>query len=126
MKLKNKTFVLALLSLGMTISIQAQQGVVNVSQDNDIDKLLEYKKDIKTSKVYRIQVYQSVDIDKVKREKANFLNLYNEWPVEIVWNTPNYKLWVGNFAKRIEADRADAQIRKKYMNTNVIQPRTDK
>ncbi len=90
----------------MTISLQAQQGVVNVSQDSDIDKLLEYKKDIKTSKVYRIQVYQSVDIDKAKREKANFLNLYNEWPVEIVWNTPNYKVWVGNFAKRIEADRA--------------------
>ncbi|WP_179339191.1 hypothetical protein [Winogradskyella ludwigii] len=126
MKFKNKPFVLALFGLGMTISLQAQQGVVNVSQDNDIDKLLEYKKDIKTSKVYRIQVYQSVDIDKVKREKANFLNLYNEWPVEIVWNTPNYKLWVGNFAKRIEADRADAKIRKKYMNTNVIQPRTDK
>ena len=125
MKLKNKSSLLVILLLVLTCSLQAQQGEVNVSQDSDIDKLLEYKKDIKTSKVYRIQVYQNVDVDKAKREKSNFLNSFDEWPVEIVWNTPNYKVWVGNFATRLEADRAWAKIKKKYMNAIIFQPKTD-
>lgn len=125
MKLKNKTFALIFLGFSLTFSLYAQQGVVNVSQDSDIDKLLEFKKDIKTSKVFRIQVYQSVDPDKAEREKENFLNAYDEWPVEIVWNTPNYKVWVGNFAKRLEADRAWAKIKKDYMNAIIFQPKTN-
>jgi hypothetical protein len=126
MKINKKTIYLLLLGFSLTLSINAQEGEINVTQDSDIDKLLEYKKDIKTSKTYTIQVYNSTDPDKAKREKSNFLNSYNEWKVEIVWNTPNYKVWVGNFATRLEADRAWSKIRKKYMNANVIQPRLDK
>ncbi|WP_299098645.1 SPOR domain-containing protein [uncultured Winogradskyella sp.] len=125
MKINNKTIFLIILSLSLGLSLNAQEGEVKVSQDSDIDKLLEYKKDIKTSKTYTIQVYNSTDPDKAKREKSNFLNSFGEWKVEIVWNTPNYKVWVGNFATRLEADRAWAKIRKKYMNANVIQPRLD-
>lgn len=125
MKLKTKSICLIILGFALTFSLNAQQGVVKVSQDSDIDKLLEFKKDIKTSKTYTIQVYDSTDPDKAKRERSNFLNSYGEWSVEIVWNTPNYKVWVGNFATRLEADRALVKIKKKYMNANVIQPRTD-
>lgn len=115
-----------ILTLFLSFVLNAQQGEVNVEQDSDIDKLLEYKKDIKTTKVYRIQVYQSIDPDKADREKSNFLNTYNEWPVEIVWNTPNYKVWVGNFATRLEADRALSKIKKDYMNAIIFQPKLDK
>ncbi|WP_458627836.1 SPOR domain-containing protein [Winogradskyella sp. PC D3.3] len=125
MKLKNRTLLLIILGLSLSLSLQAQEGVVNVSQDSDIDKLLEFKKDIKTSKVYRIQVYQSIDIDKAKREKANFLNAYDEWPADIIWNTPNYKVWVGNFSTRLEADRALVKIKKNYMYANILQPKID-
>ncbi|MBU2926998.1 SPOR domain-containing protein [Winogradskyella psychrotolerans] len=126
MKLKNRTIALLIVGFSLTTSMHAQQGVVNVSQDSDIDKLLEYKKDIKTLKVYKIQVYQSVDIDMAKREKENFLNTYDEWPTEIIWNTPNYKVWVGNFATRLEADRALAKIKENYMYANILQPKTEK
>ena len=126
MAFMTKFFSVAILLLAFSVSLSAQQGEVKVEQDSDIDKLLEYKKDIKTSKVYRIQVYQSVDPDRAQREKSNFLNSYGQWPVEIVWNTPNYKVWVGNFATRLEADRALAKIKKKYMNAIIFQPKSDK
>ena len=125
MKLKNRTLSLIILGLSLSFSLQAQQGEVNVSQDSDIDKLLEFKKDIKTSKVYRIQVYQSIDIDKAQREKENFLNSYDEWPADIIWNTLNYKVWVGNFSTRLEADRALVKIKKNYMYANILQPKID-
>ena len=126
MTFKTKYLSLAVLLIALSFSLNAQEGEVNVSQDSDIDKLLEYKKDIKTTKVYRIQVYQSVDPDKAQREKSNFLNSYGQWKVDIVWNTPNYKVWVGNFATRLEADRAWAKIKKKYMNAIIFQPKQDK
>ena len=70
-------------------------------------------------------VDQNVDIDMAQREKQNFLNLFDEWPAEIVWNTPNYKVWVGNFVNRLEADRAWAKIKKEYMNAIIFQPKKD-
>ena len=126
MALNIKYFSIVILLFAFSLSMNAQQGEVNVEQDSDIDKLLEFKKDIKTTKVYRIQVYQSIDPDRAQREKSNFLNAYGQWPVEIVWNTPNYKVWVGNFATRLEADRALAKIKKKYMNAIIFQPKSSK
>ncbi|PTL99217.1 MAG: translation initiation factor IF-2, partial [Bacteroidetes bacterium] len=94
MTLKIKYISTTILLIALSFSIHAQEGEVRVTQDSDIDKLLEFKKDIKTSKVYRIQIYDSPDPDKAQREKANFLNSFSEWPAEIVWNTPNYKVWI--------------------------------
>ncbi|MCA0130985.1 SPOR domain-containing protein [Winogradskyella alexanderae] len=106
--------------------MQAQTGTVTIDQDKDIEKLLEYKKDIRTNKTYKIQVFQSVDPDRAQREKSEFLNSFSEWPVEIHWNTPNYKVWVGNFSTRLEADRALLKIKKQYMNAIIFQPKTEK
>ncbi|WP_339751903.1 SPOR domain-containing protein [uncultured Winogradskyella sp.] len=126
MTFKTNYLSIVILLISISLTGNAQQGKVNVSQDSDIDKLLEYKKDIKTTKVYKIQVFDSTDPDKAQREKANFLNAFGQWPVEIVWNTPNYKVWVGNFATRLEADRAWAKIKKKYMYAIIFQPKLDK
>ncbi len=126
MSTKFRHICTAIIALFFALTLSAQQGEVKIDQDSDIDRLLEYKKDIKTTKIYKIQVYQSVDPDKAQREKLNFLNAYGEWPVEIVWNTPNYKVWVGNFATRLEADRALVKIKKEYMNAIIFQPKLDK
>jgi len=109
-----------------SFNANSQQGEIRVDQDKDIETLLEYKKDIKTNKTYKIQVFQSVDPDLAQKEKSNFLNSFGEWPVEIQWNTPNYKVWVGNFTTRLEADRALLKIKKKYMYAIIFQPKKNK
>ena len=40
----------------------------------------------------------------------------------IVFNTPNYKVWVGNFRTRIEAERNVAIIKDRYKNVLLIKP----
>lgn len=122
---KIKSLYLICACLAFTISLQAQQGKVTVSQDSDIDKLLEYKKDIKTAKIFTVQVFNNLDPDKAQHFKTEFLNSHNEWPVEIIWNTPNYKVWVGKFATRLEADRALAIIKKTHIDALILQPKTD-
>jgi hypothetical protein len=126
MSTKLQQIILVIAVLLCSFGIQAQEGIVRIDQDPDIDKLLDYKRDIKTLKIYKIQVFQSVDPDFAKKEKANFLELYEEWPVEIQWNTPNYKVWVGNFTTRLEADRALVKIKKNYINAIIFQPKLDK
>jgi hypothetical protein len=39
-----------------------------------------------------------------------------------IFNTPNYKVWVGNFRTRIEAERNLIEIRTKYENAYLIKP----
>lgn len=126
MTFKTKSLGIAILLITISLTINAQQGEVNVSQDSDINKLLAYKKDIKTRKIYKIQVFDSTDPDKAQREKDNFLNAYDEWPVEIVWSTPNYKVWVGTFTTQLETDRALQKIKKTHMYAFPFQPKLDK
>ena len=40
----------------------------------------------------------------------------------IVFNTPNYKVWVGNFKTRIEAERNLIEILKKHPKALLIKP----
>lgn len=106
-------------------SIFAQEGTVNIEQSEEIDKLLEFKKDIKTVETYRIQVYSGDSSFKAEKVRFEFRNKYGEWPTEMVFNTPNYKIWVGNFRDRLEADRALLRIKKNYMNAFIFQPKKD-
>ncbi|WP_375234525.1 SPOR domain-containing protein [Winogradskyella sp.] len=106
-------------------SISAQEGTVNIDQSKAIDKLLEFKKDIKTVETFKIQVYSGSSSSAASNVKAEFKQSYVQWPVEMVFNTPNYKIWVGNFRDRLEADRALLLIKKNYMNAFIFKPKKD-
>lgn len=106
-------------------SISAQEGTVNIDQSKAIDKLLEFKKDIKTVETFKIQVYSGSSSSAASNVKAEFKQSYGQWPVEMVFNTPNYKIWVGNFRDRLEADRALLRIKKSYMNAFIFKPKKD-
>lgn len=100
----------------------AQQGEVEVIQDPNIDKLLEYKKDLRTVNVYKIQIFQGSRAE-AERVQSKFRSLYGDYPTSMEFNTPNYKIWVGNFRDRLEADRALARIKRSYMNAFIFQPK---
>ena len=85
----------------------------------------EFKKDIKTVETFRIQVYSGSSSSAASNVKAEFKQSYGQWPVEMVFNTPNYKIWVGNFRDRLEADRALLRIKKSYMNAFIFKPKKD-
>jgi len=103
----------------------AQDGTVTVDQDSDIDKLLEYKKDIKTVNLFKIQVYSGTRSG-AETSKQNFKNSFNEWPVSMEFDSPNTKIWVGNFRSRLEADKALLKIKRKYNNAFIFEPKKDK
>lgn len=117
------TLILAVI-LGVTTIVTAQEGTVIIDQDSDIEKLLDYKKDVKTADLYKIQ------LDFGSRSKAialreKFENTFSQWPSELVYETPNYKVWVGNFSTRLEADIALLKIKKKFSKAMVFEPKKE-
>jgi hypothetical protein len=67
---------------------------------------------------YKIQIF-SGDMKK-KNTLAEFRQAFSGMDGTIIFNTPNYKVWVGNYKSRIEAERNLIDI-KIYPNVHLIQ-----
>ena len=119
-----KTLTLSLILSGVTTTIIAQQGTVTVDQPRDIDRLLEYKKDVNTVNLYKIQVY-SGDRSGAESAKSSFQSAFGEWPVRMVYEEPNTKIQVGEFSNRLEADKALLKIKTRYANAFIFEPKDD-
>lgn len=112
--------------IGITVShTYAQNRNTTVSQDPKFEQLLNEKRKtnvfIAVNDRYKLQIF-SGGSEKAKETLANFKQEFKDLDGTIVFNTPNYKVWVGNFKTRIEAERNLIEIRKKYKNVLLIKP----
>lgn len=121
-----KSSFIALLFLLTAPALQAQQGTVTVDQDKNIDKLLEFKKDLATVNAFTIQIFsgssRSARSD-AQAIKTQVTTLFPDWANFIEYEQPNYKIRVGNFRTRLEADRALITVKKSYANAFILQPK---
>jgi len=94
----------------------AQIGTLDINQDQDIEKLLAIKKGMNAAEEatgrYKIQIYSG---NRADAEDAK-IKVYSSftWKSTLVYETPNYKIWVGSFRTRLEADRALQKIKNKF------------
>lgn len=103
----------------------AQQGEVTVVQDTRFEQLLKEKRKINSSITvndrYKIQIFYG-DNDKAKKTLAEFKRDFKNLDGTIVFESPTYKVWTGNFKNRIDAERYLNEIRKKYPYALLIKP----
>ncbi|WP_026707559.1 SPOR domain-containing protein [Flavobacterium frigidarium] len=106
-------------------SLMAQDQNLNVRQDAKFQQLLSERRKISSSATvnerYKIQIF-SGDSEKAKSELYICKQQFRELDGTIVFNTPNYKVWIGNFRTRIEAERNLVELRKSYSNAFLIKP----
>lgn len=114
--------------LFMTFSLSnlyAQDGNMTVSQDPKFEQLLNEKRKINSSITvndrYKIQIYNG-ESETAKKTLTDFRQNYKNFDGTIVFSTPTYKVWIGNFKSRIEAERNLAEVKKKYANAFLIKP----
>jgi len=111
-----------------TLFCNAQQGSIIINHDKKIEQLLDLKKEINTSEKssdrYKIQIY-SGDRTTARSTRSKFRNLHNKWPSTLVYETPNYKIWVGNFRTSLEADRVLNTIIKKFPSAFIFKPKKE-
>ena len=123
-KTASKLLILTLvLSLFYTNEIKAQGGVVVVNQDRDIDALLRLKKEVNRTEVnYKIQIYNG-NYAGVEKTRSEFRKSFSDWATSVKFETPNYKIWVGNFKTRLEADRALIKIKREFPDAFPFKPK---
>ena len=118
-------FSIAIVILFSTSEISAQQGEVNIQQSEKIAKLMEVKKELnKDNKIgdrFVIQLYYG-DNGEANEVIQKYRNLYT-YPSKIAYEAPNYKVWVGNFRSRLEADRALIKIKEDFPAAFVPKPK---
>ena len=115
--------VVLIIALFSFANLSAQQGTVEVNQDKQIDVLLKVKKDVNASEAnYKIQIY-SGNRPGAEKAQMEFRNSFGEWSSTKEFETPNYKIWVGNFETRLEADRALVKIKQKFANAFYFKPK---
>lgn len=125
LSIQNTLLTIAFLTIN-SFKLAAQETKINIEQNPKFEQLLNEKRKINNSiavnERYRIQVF-SGNSEKAKTTlndcRQNFANLDGT----IVFNTPNYKVWIGNFKSRIEAERNLAEIKKVYENAFLIKPK---
>ncbi|NDP28695.1 MAG: SPOR domain-containing protein [Flavobacterium sp.] len=121
-----KKFLLSFVFVGISTSyVSAQDQSVRVTQDPKFEQLLNEKRKINASLTvndsYKIQIFTGGS-ENAKKALNEFRQEFNDIDATIVFNTPNYKVWVGSFKTRIEAEKTLADIKDRYKNVLLIKP----
>jgi vancomycin resistance protein YoaR len=108
-----------------TYLANAQEQNKNIEQDPKFEQLLNEKRKINNSLTvndsYKIQIFTGSS-ENAKKTLNEFRLEFKEIDATIVFNTPNYKVWVGNFRTRIEAEKTLADVKDRYKNVLLIKP----
>ncbi|MDR9456022.1 MAG: SPOR domain-containing protein [Salegentibacter sp.] len=121
-----KSILTACILTGISFTgIQAQEGSINLTQDQKIETLLELKAEMtKNNEIgdrYKIQLFYG-DNGKANEVIKEYRSKYS-YPSLIAYEAPNYKVWVGNFRNRLEADRALLEIKETFPSAFIPKPR---
>jgi hypothetical protein len=118
--MKNTLFLkIVLFCLFVNTGILSSQNATNESKD--VKDLLEKKRDYNKSVGfgYGIQIYYGTEKN-AKSKNARFHILYPKVQTKLVYNNPEWKVQVGNYKTRLEADRANLIFKKEFSGAIVI------
>lgn len=120
-----KKALYTLLLLISACNIDAQEQNITLNQDPKFEQLLNEKRKINASisvnDSYKIQIFSGKS-DEAKKTLSDFKQEFKNIDGTIIFNTPNYKVMVGNFKSRIEAERNLIEIKRRYKNVFLIKP----
>lgn len=104
-------------------TLKAQNIIVN--QDPKFEQLLNEKRKVNSSITinnrYKIQIFNGTS-EASKKTLIQFKKENKNYDATIIFSTPLYKVWVGNFKTRIEAERNLNLLKKKYPSAILIKP----
>lgn len=103
----------------------AQNSNLTLNQDQKFEQLLTEKRksnqNLSYNDRYKIQIFNGIS-ETAKKTLSEFKQEFKDLDGTIIFNTPNYKVWVGNFRTRMEAERNLVEIKKRYKNVFLIKP----
>ena len=118
-------FTVVYFTLIFSLNTSAQTDKLSLNQDQKFEQLLNEKRKINSSITitdrYKIQIFNG-DSESSKKQLMAFKSEFGMLDCTIVFSTPLYKVWVGNFKTRIEAERNLIEIKKKFPKSFLVKP----
>jgi hypothetical protein len=127
MKTLNKliTFTILISTFLFAQNIFSQTSKKIIEQDEKIEKLLLEKRKnnsgITINDKFKIQIFYG----KIEESKKTLLAFKKDFLLldgTIVFSNPSYKVWVGSFKSKIEAEKSLFQIKMKYLSAVIVEP----
>ncbi|WP_318309501.1 SPOR domain-containing protein [Flagellimonas crocea] len=117
-----KTTVFTAILICAAVHVSAQEGRVTIQQDPKIDELVAlYTKVNSNTGFYQIQVgfgnYQKAQ-DLLNQVEVDFPGWYSK----IEFESPTYRVRLGRFKTKLEAERKYLEVRKKYPDAMLLKP----
>ena len=117
-----KTILFTALLAFFSLISHAQQGKIEIEQDPRISKLLElYTAANSAENYYTIQVGFG-SFEKAQKLKEDVAIDFPGWYSKIVFDSPTYRVHIGRFSNKLEAERQFIEVRKKYPESLLLSP----
>ena len=102
---------------------QTNEGEVRIQTSAHVDEMLaqkkEYNKTIEAYQGFKIQIYYGSEKNVMKSRRI-LRSLFPDIATSVIFSTPQWKLQVGNYRTRLEADNAMVNIKKEYPGAIVL------
>lgn len=122
--MRNKLIICFLILFAVPFC-HAQQGSTDRGQSDEITALLELKKSLekenKLGNEFTIQLFYG-DLKSADEVMEDYNRFFTTWPISLEYETPNYKVWVGSFGNRLDADRVLLKLKEKFPSAFVLRP----
>ena len=113
-----------ILALSQTNTTYNGEGEITTINQKGINKLVsKYKRILKATggiEGWRIQIKFKAKREDILPYQIRFTNLYPNIPAQIIFDSPYYKLTVGNFRTRNEALKIQHEISKKFAGSHPV------
>ena len=124
-------FIIA--ALLFTTGFAQQKGSLRVNQDHRIARLMQKQRDVyaasNTMSGFRVQIFMEIGneaVDHAKVVKKEFEEQYPELPIYLSYEQPYYRLRVGDFRNRVEAEKYLRILKPRYgvafVTADIINP----
>ena len=133
MRKMKKILLIFLLSALSFCGYAQKRGSLHVNQDSRVDRLMKKQRDVyaasSTMPGYRVQIFMEIGNDAVSHAEAvkgAFTAAYPELPVYLTYEQPYYRLRVGDFRNRVEAEKyvrlIKPQFNLAFVTADIINP----
>ncbi len=109
------------------LDFSKKDGAVNVNGDSRLKVLTEYngtpqagQNNVKMAG-FRLQIYYDQEKNTVNQKKADYLARYKDEPAYINYKAPNFRLRVGNFRTRLQAEAYFNEIKIDWPDAIIVE-----
>lgn len=124
--MKKYLIILLLTPLPLFSQIFNQKSdLIKIKYESGLDNLINKNHKINQQKEgllgWRVQLTFKSTKEEIKRMRVNFIKLYPNIPTYLTYDSPYYRICVGNFRSKNEAIKLNDFIRKNYIEAYPVQ-----